>query len=41
MFKGPVSEDEHFMVWMRIGSLPTLRKLYGIIDRTIEEGILN
>lgn len=30
--------DEHFIVWMRIASLPTFRKLYGKIDGTFNEG---
>lgn len=27
--------NEHFMVWMRIATLPTFRKLYGYIDQII------
>jgi hypothetical protein len=30
--------DEHFIVWMRTASLPTFRKLYGIIDGDFNSG---
>lgn len=31
-------DNEHFIVWMRPAALPTFRKLYGKIDRTIPAG---
>lgn len=31
-------ENEHFIVWMRVAALPTFRKLYGKIDKTLEKG---
>lgn len=31
-------ENEHFIVWMRIATQPTFRKLYGWIDQTIPAG---
>jgi len=31
-------ESEHFIVWMRTASLPTFRKLYGIIDADFKKG---
>ena len=36
----PISgvESEHFIVWMRTASLPTFRKLYGIIDSDFSKG---
>jgi hypothetical protein len=30
--------DEHFMVWMRTAALPTFRKLWGRIERNLDEG---
>lgn len=30
--------NEHFIVWMRIATLPTFRKLYGYIDQPIAAG---
>eukprot|EP00210_Caulerpa_lentillifera_P007271 g6954.t2 len=36
--EGPLNEDEHFMVWMKVGSRPTVRKLYGIIESDIPKG---
>jgi hypothetical protein len=31
-------ENEHFVVWMRIATLPTFRKLWGIIEEDLDEG---
>ena len=31
-------EDPHFMVWMRLAALPTFRKLYGVIEKDLDEG---
>lgn len=31
-------KNEHFMVWMRISSIPTIMKLYGKITSTMEKG---
>jgi hypothetical protein len=34
--------DEHFIVWMRVATRPTFRKLYGYIEQTIPKGtVLN
>jgi len=30
--------NEHFVVWMRVATLPTFRKLYGYFDQAIEKG---
>lgn len=30
--------DEHFIVWMRTAGLPNFRKLWGKIDKDLEEG---
>ena len=30
--------DEHFIVWMRVATLPTFRKLYGYIEQPIPAG---
>ena len=30
--------NEHFVVWMRVATLPTFRKLYGYIEQTIPAG---
>ena len=30
--------NEHFVVWMRVATRPTFRKLYGYIEQTIPEG---
>ena len=35
---GPLDDNEHFMVWMRVGSRATVRKLYGIIRHDIPKG---
>eukprot|EP00210_Caulerpa_lentillifera_P006063 g5793.t2 len=34
----PLNEDEDFMVWMKVGSKPTIRKLYAIIEDDIPQG---
>lgn len=31
-------ENEHFIVWMRTAGLPTFRKLYGKIDKSLKKG---
>lgn len=31
-------ENEHFIVWMRTAGLPTFRKLYGKIDKSLDKG---
>jgi hypothetical protein len=31
-------EDEHFIVWMRLAALPTFRKLWGRIEKDLDEG---
>jgi LEM3 (ligand-effect modulator 3) family / CDC50 family len=36
----PLKESYHFMVWMRVASHPSFRKLYGTINQTIEAGEL-
>ena len=33
---GPMSEDEHLIVWMRSATLPRFRKLWGIIEQDLE-----
>ena len=35
---GTVAEDEHFVVWMRVASLPRFRKLYGILNEDLTKG---
>jgi len=30
--------DEHFIVWMRTSGLPVFRKLWGRVDRDLEQG---
>jgi hypothetical protein len=30
--------NEHFIVWMRTAGLPTFRKLYGKIDKSLKKG---
>lgn len=30
-------EDEHFIVWMRVASLPNFRKLYGKIEDDLDK----
>jgi hypothetical protein len=30
--------NEHFIVWMRVATLPTFRKLYGYIEQPIQKG---
>lgn len=35
---GPVNEDFRFHVWMRVAARPTVRKLYGEINRDLKEG---
>ena len=32
--------NEHFIVWMRIATLPTFRKLYGYIEQPIKKGTI-
>ena len=32
MIDGPIDEDEHFAVWMRLGTRNQFRKLYGIVQ---------
>lgn len=35
---GPLDEEFHFHVWMRVAARPTVRKLFGEIERDLEEG---
>lgn len=34
----PINQNEHLMVWLRPAAKPTLRKLWGRIDQTLQAG---